>query len=104
MVEHPAVNRRVVGSSPTRGALTSCCAPGPTVGRPACGVRPIVQRPLGALVIAFGTLLVGFSPNRWDVVFLELPRGHGVHVHELVGVIAIAIGIATLWVAPPRET
>ena len=87
------------------GELTRRAAHPDRPGRPAAaGVRPIVQRPLGALVIAFGTLLVGFSPNRWDVVFLELPRGHGVHLHELLGVIAIAVGVVTLWLAPPRRS
>ena len=58
------------------------------------------MRIAAALLIAFGTLVVAFSPNRWDTVVLELPRGHGVHSHDLIGIALIAIGVALFWREP----
>jgi hypothetical protein len=48
MVEHPAVNRRVVGSSPTRGARV---IPGRPTGRPVCYLQDLP--PHGAAVALF---------------------------------------------------
>ena len=42
-----------------------------------------LARIVATLSIAVGTLIVGFSPNRWDYVVMDLPRGHGIHPHEL---------------------
>jgi hypothetical protein len=50
--------------------------------------------------IVVGTLIVGFNPNRWDYVVMDLPRGHGIHLHELIGVAFIATGIVLFWRRP----
>jgi hypothetical protein len=56
---------------------------------------------IGAAVIVVGSALIGFNPNRWDVVILTLPRGgHGIHLRDVVGMMFIALGIALLWRAP----
>jgi hypothetical protein len=58
---------------------------------------------IGAVAILVGTIVVGFSPERWDTVILELPRGHGIHTHDIIGLALVAIGIALLWRSPGRE-
>jgi len=57
-------------------------------------------RLLGVVAIVVGTVTVGFSPNRWDVVIATLPRGHGIHSTDIVGAVAIVLGIAILWCSP----
>ena len=50
------------------------------------------------LSIITGTLIVGFNPNRWDYVVMDLPRGsHGIHLHDIVGVAFVALGTAIFW-------
>jgi hypothetical protein len=51
----------------------------------------------GAAAIVFGTIAVGFSPLRWDTVVLDLPRGHGIHAHDLIGIALVVLGITVLW-------
>jgi hypothetical protein len=51
------------------------------------------------MCIVIGTAIVGFSPNRWDAVIATLPRGHGVHLNDVVGAFVVAIGTALLWAA-----
>ena len=58
---------------------------------------------MGAVAIVLGTVVVGFSPNRWDVVIATLPRGHGLHRTDVIGTALIALGIALLWFAPRRR-
>ena len=60
-------------------------------------------RRAGAITVIVGAVLIGFNPNRLDVVFLTLPRGHGIHVRDVIGMVLIAMGIAMLWHAPPRR-
>jgi uncharacterized protein YjeT (DUF2065 family) len=48
-------------------------------------------------------ILIGFNPSRWDVVVAALPRGHGIHVRDLVGMALIAAGSLVLWHAPSRR-
>jgi hypothetical protein len=55
---------------------------------------------MGAVAIVVGAALIGFNPNRWDVVLVTLPRGHGIHVRDVVGGLFIALGIAVLWLSP----
>ena len=50
--------------------------------------------------VVVGTAIVGFSPNRWDVVVATLPRGHGIHLNDILGSALIALGTAVLWWAP----
>ena len=57
---------------------------------------------LGALAVLVGTAIVGFSPNRWDKVILDLPRGHGIHAHDVLGMVFVLVGIALLWWRGPR--
>jgi hypothetical protein len=56
-----------------------------------------LARIAATLSIVVGTLIVGFSPNRWDYVVLALPRGHGIHSHDLIGAAFVAIGITLFW-------
>ena len=60
-------------------------------------------RALGAVGIIVGAILIGFNPDRWDVVLFTLPRGHGIHVRDLVGMLFIATGILALWRAPSHR-
>jgi len=67
--------------------------------------RPIyaacnMSRPIGVALIALGTIIVGFSPARWDTVILVLPRSHGIHIHDLVGTTLVALGTVLLWRLP----
>jgi hypothetical protein len=52
----------------------------------------------GAAVAAIfgGAIVVGFSPNRWDKVILDLPRHHGIHLHEVIGMALITLGVLAL--------
>jgi hypothetical protein len=58
---------------------------------------------LAVLAIFVGTVVVAFSPNRWDSVLVTLPRGHGIHLHEMLGIAVIAVGTLALWHAPTRS-
>ena len=60
-----------------------------------------LRKVVGAGSIVAGAILIGFNPNRWDVVFVTLPRGHGIHVRDVVGMLLIALGIALMWRSPP---
>ncbi len=58
---------------------------------------------IAALVcIVVGTAIIGFSPNRWDVVVATLPRGHGIHLNDVLGSALIGLGTAVLWWRAPR--
>jgi len=59
-----------------------------------------MRKMMGAAAIVVGTIVVGFSPEQWDRVILVLPRGHGIHIHDLLGTALVAFGIALLWRAP----
>jgi uncharacterized protein YjeT (DUF2065 family) len=61
-----------------------------------------LARIAATLSVVVGTLIVGFNPNRWDHVVMDLPRGHGIHLHELAGVALIAVGIVMFWRRPIR--
>jgi len=56
-----------------------------------------VPRIAGVASIVIGTAIVGFSPNRWDAVVATLPRGHGIHLNDIVGAALITVGAALLW-------
>ena len=48
--------------------------------------------------IYVGTAIVGFDPRRFDSVILDLPRrGHGVHLHDVIGVALVTLGTVVLW-------
>jgi len=60
----------------------------------------VVARVAALVAIAVGVAIVGFNPNRWDEVILVLPRGHGLHAHDVVGVVLVTIGTVALWRMP----
>jgi len=62
-----------------------------------------MRRVLALFGVAVGVAVVGFNPNRWDRVILELPRGHGIHVHDVIGIALVALGVISLWRAPRAE-
>jgi len=57
---------------------------------------------LGVLAVAIGTAVVGFNPNRFDAVLFGVPlrAGHGVHLHDLIGLMLVAVGVVLLWFLP----
>jgi hypothetical protein len=58
----------------------------------------LALRIVATLSIALGTAIVGFNPNRWDMVVLDLPRGsHGIHLHDLAGLAFVATGVLLFW-------
>jgi hypothetical protein len=61
-----------------------------------------MRRLVGVVSIIVGTAVVGFSPNRWDVVVTALPRGHGVHLNDILGAALVALGTALLWLEGSR--
>lgn len=61
-----------------------------------------VSRVAGALGVLAGAVIIGFSPRRWDTVVLALPRGHGIHAHDLLGMAILVLGLAVLLRAPSR--
>jgi hypothetical protein len=62
----------------------------------------LVTRVLAVAAIVVGAVLLAFDPNRWDVVVLTLPRGHGIHSHDVLGMAMVTLGITTMWYAPRR--
>lgn len=59
---------------------------------------------MGAVAILVGAVLTGFDPLRWDVVILTLPRHHGIHLTDAVGMVLVTLGIVVLWRLPhPRS-
>jgi len=58
-------------------------------------------RVLGVVAIATGTLIVGFNPDRFDTILFVLPlrSGHGIHLHDVLGVLLVALGTLALLVA-----
>jgi hypothetical protein len=55
-----------------------------------------LTRSLGAIGVVVGAVLIGFN-------LVTLPRGHGIHVRDVVGMLLIGAGIAMLWKAPARR-
>jgi hypothetical protein len=56
-----------------------------------------VWRRVAAVAAIFGgAIVVGFNPNRWDKVILALPRHHGIHLHEVIGMALITLGVLAL--------
>ena len=59
-----------------------------------------MQRSAAVIAIVLGAGIVGFDSNRWDAVVYVLPRGHGIHIHDLLGSALMAVGIVMLWRSP----
>ena len=59
-------------------------------------------RVLGVVAVACGTIIVGFNPERFDMVLFDVPvrSGHGVHAHDLLGVALVVVGTALLLLSP----
>lgn len=55
---------------------------------------------MGVAAIFGGAIVVGFSPNRWDTVILDLPRGHGIHLHDVIGMAFLTLGVLVLLRSP----
>jgi len=57
---------------------------------------------LGIVAVALGTAIVGFNPTRFDKVLFAVPvrTGHGVHVHDLIGLALVTLGVLLLWFIP----
>jgi hypothetical protein len=63
-----------------------------------------VWRSAAAVVAIFlGAAVVGFNPNRWDKVVANLPRGHGIHAHDVIGMVLITLGVLVLLQMQRRE-
>ena len=58
---------------------------------------------MAAVAIVVGAAVIGFNPNRWDLVILTLPRGHGIHLTDILGMVFITLGVAVLWRSPQRS-
>ena len=93
-----------VGRPSVRPTSPGCACSFPTASnaRSAPTMRALL-RVLGVVAIVCGTIIVGFSPNRWDVVLETLPRGHGIHSTDIIGSVFVALGITALWFAPRRS-
>ncbi len=52
---------------------------------------------LAAVAIYVGAAIVAFDPSRWDTVVVTLPRGHGIHSHDMLGGIVLTLGVVLLW-------
>jgi hypothetical protein len=64
-----------------------------------------MARVMGVVAIVAGTVLVGWDPERLDAVILTLPRGHGIHLHDVVGMTLVTLGIVVLcWSPRSRRT
>ncbi len=61
------------------------------------------RRTAAVVAIFLGAVVVGFSPNRWDKVVANLPRGHGIHTHDLIGMALITLGVLVLLRVQRRE-
>jgi hypothetical protein len=62
-----------------------------------------LARMMGVGAIVVGAVAIGFNPNRRDVVILPLPRGHGIHLSDVVGAMLVSLGTAVLWRSPRRR-
>lgn len=63
-------------------------------------------RVFAVVMITVGTLMVGFNPNRFDKVLFDIPlrSGHGVHLHDILGMLFVAFGTLVLWVLSGSRT
>ena len=53
---------------------------------------------VGAILL--GAVLIGFNRDLWDIVVMNLPRGHGVHIRDIAGMGLLALGAVVLWHSP----
>ena len=81
---------------------------GRSVGKGRAGEAPnrrvsAVQRAAGATFVLAGALLLAADGPRWDVVIVTVAPGHGVDLSDVVGAVAVLIGVVALWKAPSRD-
>ena len=63
----------------------------------------VLRRVMAVVAIVIGTVVIGFDPNRGDAVVLTLPRDHGIHLTDVVGMTLVTVGITVLWSSPRSE-
>jgi hypothetical protein len=91
--------------SPKRGAASSSKGKRPrslAKEPPLAYAEYALGRVFAVVAIFVGTVIVGFNPDQWDDVILDLPGGHGLHFHDVVGIALVAVGTSVLW-RPPRS-
>jgi hypothetical protein len=55
---------------------------------------------MGVATIIFGAVVLAFDPSRWDAVIFTLPQQHGIHLHDVIGMALVIVGIALLLFSP----
>jgi hypothetical protein len=58
-----------------------------------------MRRPLGALLIVLGCVILVWDVTSLDTVVLSVSSTHGIHFSDLIGAAFVAAGIAILWTA-----
>jgi len=61
-------------------------------------------RVLAVVAVYIGAALIGFNPSRWDVVLIVLPREHGIHLRDIIGVGLVTLGVMVLWRSGPARS
>jgi hypothetical protein len=59
-----------------------------------------LHRGTGVAAIFVGAVLIRFNRDMWDVVVLNLPRGHGIHIRDVAGMALLTFGTIVLWRSP----
>jgi len=62
------------------------------------------RRVLAVVAVYVGAALIGFNPNRWDVVVLVFPREHGIHLRDIIGAGLVTLGVIVLWRSSPARS
>jgi hypothetical protein len=62
-----------------------------------------MRRPVGALLIVLGCVILVVDVTSIDAVVLSVSSSHGIHVSDFIGGTAVLAGIAVLWTAPPSK-
>ena len=62
-----------------------------------------LQRLLGAALVAVGCAVLVVDVSSFDAVVLSVSKSHGLHLSDLLGGVAVVLGVAVLWIAPPRD-
>jgi hypothetical protein len=62
-----------------------------------------LQGLLGAALVAVGCAVLVVDVSSFDAVVLSVSKSHGLHLSDLLGGAAVVLGVAVLWIAPPRD-
>jgi hypothetical protein len=57
-----------------------------------------LRKVLAVVAIFLGALVVGFNSSRWDTVIVNLPKGTGIHLNDVIGMALITSGVLVLCV------